>query len=966
MTVLSDVLSVGELPSFLRFLLTSRPDDRVVGRLPGPRFDLLDDAPADVDDVRLYAEIRLASLEQRESRELASRVARTGEGNFLYARYVIEDLLAHPVLPQGGQIRLPAGLEEHYREFLRRELTRSDETWEDRYRPLLGLLTIAQGDGLTRELLTGATNLPGSRVDAALRRLGQYLEGSFPEGPFRIYHQSFRDFLARDSHYGVYPDEAERALTDRLIAITPMLPGGQRDWSKGSDYARVHLATHAAAAGVLDHLLQDPGYLVAADPDRLIVALPSVTTPSARLPRRVFRGAFDALRRSPPVERASYLEMAAREAGADDFADEVASLEPARPWSARWAHWQAVSEHFIAFQQACDVLTLAIGELEGEPIVLSGGTDGTLRVWHLATGVQRAEPLTGHDGAVLAVALGELEGEPIAVSGGADATLRVWDLTTGVQRGGPLTGHRGKVSAVALGELEGTPIAVAGGHRTLRVWDLTTGVQRGNPLRAHRGDVLAVALGELQGTPIAVSGGDDGTLRVWDLTTGYQHENSRRGGGDAVLAVALGQLDGEPIAVSGGDDGTLRVWDLTTDGRRGWSLVAHPRGVLAVALGDLEGDRVVLSGGADATLRVWDLATGKSRGEPLTGHDRPVRAVALGLLDGEPIAVSGGEDRTVRVWYLASGVPGGKPSGGHDGWVAAVTLGQLEGLPIALTGGSDGALRIWDLATGVDCGWSRTRNREVLAVALGEVNGEPIVISGGSDGTMRIWDPISGVQRGVAAHGVFASRVLAVAFSQLNGQPIAVTGGDDGILRVWELGRAPGAWLIGHEGAVRAVALGNLGDEPIALSGGDDGTVRVWDLTTGTQRGEPLRSHLGQVFAVAISEFGDEPIAVSGGADGTLRVWDLTTGTQRGEPLTGHDRWVLGVAVGEQEGEPIMLSGGDDGTLRVWDVGKKCKLTLRVGSPVLAVAFTPPSTALIGAAGGLMLIDFAQQPLEGR
>jgi WD40 repeat protein len=94
-------------------------------------------------------------------------------------------------------------------------------------------------------------------------------------------------------------------------------------------------------------------------------------------------------------------------------------------------------------------------------VAVSGGYDATVRVWDLAHGTPIGEPLTGHDveprlhpfqRGVTAVAIGELEGRPVVVSGGGDGTLRVWDLERGTI-GEPLTGHEGQVTAVAVGEL---------------------------------------------------------------------------------------------------------------------------------------------------------------------------------------------------------------------------------------------------------------------------------------------------------------------------------------------------------------------------------------------------------------------------------------------------------------------------------------------------------------------------------
>ena len=63
-------------------------------------------------------------------------------------------------------------------------------------------------------------------------------------------------------------------------------------------------------------------------------------------------------------------------------------------------------------------------------MVVSGGGDGTVRVWDAATGDLVGEPFTGHDDWVRSVAIGRLDGCTVVVSGSDDGTVRVWDAAT--------------------------------------------------------------------------------------------------------------------------------------------------------------------------------------------------------------------------------------------------------------------------------------------------------------------------------------------------------------------------------------------------------------------------------------------------------------------------------------------------------------------------------------------------------
>ena len=70
---------------------------------------------------------------------------------------------------------------------------------------------------------------------------------------------------------------------------------------------------------------------------------------------------------------------------------------------------------------------MAVGELQGRPIVVSGSSDSTVRVWDRGTGNPVGDPFTRHTDQITAVAVGEVDGRPVVVSGSRDRTVRVRD-----------------------------------------------------------------------------------------------------------------------------------------------------------------------------------------------------------------------------------------------------------------------------------------------------------------------------------------------------------------------------------------------------------------------------------------------------------------------------------------------------------------------------------------------------------
>ena len=261
---------------------------------------------------------------------------------------------------------------------------------------------------------------------------------------------------------------------------------------------------------------------------------------------------------------------------------------------------------------------------------ISGGDDGTVRLWDLATGVCQSA-LTGHTHGVSSVAW-SADGR-IAVSGGYDETVRVWDLAAGACLG--TTRYAPPLWSVAV-SADGR-IAVIADMVAVRVWNLGSG-----RLHTLTGGSLAGAAVSADGS-VVVCGDRGGPVRVWDARSGACLR-TLAGHPKGARNVAV-SADGR-IAFSAGFDETLRVWDIGS-GACLRTLTSHTRPVSSIAV-SADG-RIAVSGSEDQTLRVWDVGSGTCL-RTLTGHTGLVSSVAISA-DGH-IAVSTGNDNAMRVWVL--------------------------------------------------------------------------------------------------------------------------------------------------------------------------------------------------------------------------------------------------------------------------------------------------------------------------
>jgi WD40 repeat protein/serine/threonine protein kinase len=284
------------------------------------------------------------------------------------------------------------------------------------------------------------------------------------------------------------------------------------------------------------------------------------------------------------------------------------------------------------------VRTVAIRE-DGK-LLASGGEDGVVRIWDLASGaLQRT--LRGHQQAILSVAFNR-DGTLLA-SGSADRTVRLWNVDDGTEVR-TLTGRQGVIQAVAFSH-DGKVLACAELDGAARLWDVGSGkLLRKFPTA---GECACVAF---SGDDQWLAAGDGGLLRLWDVHTGWCVATLPGHAGTA-QSVAF-HPDGQTLVSTGNRrDPTVRLWDLTTLQER-HRLEGHV-GDVVNAIWCQGGKRLISCGSQDATLRFWDLTVRPPQARVLPVLPAEMRLGQLAQTPDGRYLATGNSDGTLSILALA-------------------------------------------------------------------------------------------------------------------------------------------------------------------------------------------------------------------------------------------------------------------------------------------------------------------------
>ncbi|MBU1965521.1 MAG: hypothetical protein KKD24_06875 [Proteobacteria bacterium] len=419
----------------------------------------------------------------------------------------------------------------------------------------------------------------------------------------------------------------------------------------------------------------------------------------------------------------------------------------------------------------------------------SGGADGKIRIWDLASG--RCQILEGHTQPVGSIAV--LPDDRIA-SADYDGFI-IWNVSTGESKTSSVPFCCADLSGLLHGRLVGADFMGDVG-----IWNLDAELLQISP--AQDDDINTHCYAVLPRERIAI--GSRIGIMIWDLRTDTLRQlavfaNSPNFDHTTLAVLLDGRL------VSGSNDHMIRVWDVDSGS---FSVLADEISLYSLII---LSDRQVAAGDGKGYVHIWNVDNGRHR--KWKGHKGTVDHLAV-LPNGR--LASAGTDAIVRIWDVKKGTS--VILSGHEGGILCIA--PLPDGRIA-SGGSDYSVRIWNVNTG-DCQIFPGHNEgAVCSVIL--PNGR--LVSGHKDHRIRIWNVAGNACKMLEGHTGAVNCLVLLPDGRI------ASGSNDGNVRIWDINSDESIVLTGRKDD-QVIGLLALEDSRIFVEDSRGG-IRIWDTDTG-------------------------------------------------------------------------------------------------------------------------------------
>lgn len=266
----------------------------------------------------------------------------------------------------------------------------------------------------------------------------------------------------------------------------------------------------------------------------------------------------------------------------------------------------------------------------------SGGTNGIIRLWNIATGAEVRAFVPDTLSTVRSLSLNPQNTLIAAVF--EDGTIRVWNIATGTLIWKKNSGSGG--SGIIWNSV-GTSLVSGHYDHNIRLWNSADGALI-RTISGHQSSVTSVSFSH--SGAILISTSIDQSVKVWNTST-WNEIKSIANAHTGIVNHASALFSGDSLVASVGSDGLIRLWNSTT-GSNITTLYAHQTNATTISSPNLFS---MISTGSDNRIKLWKPFQW-SLLKNISAHTGPIISNALSR--NRKVFAAGSSDKTMTIWNI--------------------------------------------------------------------------------------------------------------------------------------------------------------------------------------------------------------------------------------------------------------------------------------------------------------------------
>lgn len=525
-------------------------------------------------------------------------------------------------------------------------------------------------------------------------------------------------------------------------------------------------------------------------------------------------------------------------------------------------------------------------------ILLSGGSDGVVRVWDM----EHHACIAALKDAVGVINVLTMHNEQIFASGD-DGNIVAWENDSVKLI---YSGHFSKVTCIMFSN-DGEYFVSSGRDKVLILWRLNDShAVRTVPVYQSIEGIIMLPTNTVIPTGntidpdgiVVACAGEKGMISLWDMKTSkelYKQTNSlispaKTEGSLAVTHLLVDSNDAKRTELALVSVEHNIIIHHTKSFAILKQLIGFSDEILDIAFCGQKNEYTAVATNSN-DIKLYCSATMNC--QLLVGHTDIVMAVSVAPFNPHLLA-SSSKDNTVRLWSIGDTSKCIALGMRHSATVSAVCF--FNSSFFLFTGSQDNCVKLWDLSAlpCVDKRFDKISHVQDLNASYTEIAhskdinslavspNDKLLASCSQDKTIKLWTEnltLLGVLKG-HKRGVWCCR-----FSPID--QVLVSSSADSTIKLWSITELNCLkTLEGHDASVLRVEFISQGRQ--LLSCGADGLVKLFDLKT-SECVLTLEEHDGRIWSLCMSE--DESAFLTGGSDSLLIRWKDVTEDKRLEKL---------------------------------------------------------------------------------